>query len=154
MTKKRKVITSTVVFFIILVVGYIFSPWSINNYLNEPAPGTMQQTKKDKPEMVEKEPAQIFGTFGHPASGTVRIVKTEGGTFIRYENLQTISGPDVHVYLSKDKDAKDYIDLGLIKGTSGNINYGVPDDVDISEYKYALNWCVLFHVLFNSAEIN
>ncbi|MEI9966898.1 MAG: DM13 domain-containing protein [Candidatus Moraniibacteriota bacterium] len=68
--------------------------------------------------------------------------------------LQTINGPDVHVYLANNLDAKDYVDLGSIKGTEGNINYEVPAGIDIDKYRYALHWCEKFSVLFNSADLS
>jgi len=101
-----------------------------------------------------KELSPVMGTPGHPAEGTARIIETTEGTIIRYENFKTINGPILHVYLSKDLEAKEFVDLGKIKGTSGNINYKVPADVDVSEYKYVLTWCIPFRVLFNYAEIN
>jgi len=114
----------------------------------------MEDPVQDTPPSPSPKTFPVTGTFGHPAEGTVRVIETTEGTVIRYENFKTINGPLLHVYLSKDLKAKDFVDLGAIKGTSGNINYPVPADVDISEYKYVLYWCVPFRVLFNSAEIN
>lgn len=108
------------------------------------------------PDIPTAEPVSyaVMGTTGHPASGTVKVLETISGTVIRYEDFSTINGPNLHIYLAKDLRAKDYIDLGSIKGTKGNINYDVPEDIDISEYKYVMYWCVPFKVLFNYAEIN
>ena len=96
----------------------------------------------------------VAGTAGHSASGSVSILETTTGTVIRYEDFSTINGPKLNVYLAKDLKAQEYIDLGPIKGTHGNINYSVPDGIDVSEYKYVMYWCVPFRVLFNYAEIN
>jgi hypothetical protein len=95
----------------------------------------------------------VQGTTGHPASGNVQLLSTTNGTVIRYEDFETINGPNLHVYLSKDLDAKDFVDLGPIKGTKGNINYTVPEGVSLSEYPYVMYWCVPFGVLFNYAEV-
>lgn len=103
---------------------------------------------------VEMKSARVLGTRGHPAEGVARVIETTEGIIVRFENFKTINGPNLHVYLSKDLEAKDFVDLGPIRGTSGDINYTVPDTVNISEYKYVLHWCVPFRVLFNSAEIN
>ena len=99
-------------------------------------------------------PISVIDTPAHPASGVVRIVRTADETLLRYENYKTINGPDVRVYLAKDLEAKEYVDLGPLKGTEGNINYSVPKDVDISQYRYALTWCEDFSVLFNSADLS
>jgi hypothetical protein len=98
-------------------------------------------------------PAPVLGTVGHPATGTVRIIETSNGLVIRYENFETINGPQLNLYLAKDLDANEYIDLGPVRGTRGNINYTVPDNVDLSEYRYVLYWCVPFGVLFNYADL-
>lgn len=98
--------------------------------------------------------AQVVGTAGHPASGTVRLVAADGTTYVRYENFKTINGPDIYVYLAKDLDAKEFVSLGKVKATEGNINYQVPADVDASQYPYVLTWCKTFGVLFNSAKLN
>lgn len=96
--------------------------------------------------------AQVIGTALHPASGMVRVVKIDGKNYIRYENFKTINGPDIYVYLAKDLDAKDFVNLGKVKATEGNINYEIPDGVDIAGYKYVLTWCKAFGVLFNYAD--
>jgi hypothetical protein len=72
---------------------------------------------------------------------------------VRFENFKTINGPNVHVYLAKDTSGEEFIDLGAIRGTEGNINYTVPEGVDLSEYPIVMHWCVPFSVLFNYAEI-
>lgn len=119
--------------------------------MNEAMPEVM--TKEEViPEEVEKFP--IMGTVAHPAGGYVKVLKTDSGDVIRYEEFSTINGPNLHVYLAKDLRANEYVDLGEIKGTKGNINYSVPAGVKVEEYKYVMYWCVPFSVLFNYAEIN
>lgn len=95
----------------------------------------------------------VMGTFGHPASGTVRVVETTEGRILRFEDFETINGPSINLYLSKDLEASEFIDLGPIRGTRGNINYTLPDDIDLSEYRYVMHWCVPFRVLFNYADL-
>lgn len=106
------------------------------------------------PAPAQVRAAEVVGTAGHPASGTARIVSAEGKQYVRYENFKTLNGPDLYVYLSKDLDAKDFVSLGLIRGTEGNINYEVPTGVDASQYPYVLTWCKQFGVLFNYAKVN
>jgi hypothetical protein len=98
-------------------------------------------------------PTPVVGSAGHPASGTARIVHANDKVYIRYENFKTINGPDLYVYLANDPTAKDYIDLGKIKTTEGNVNYPVPTGTDIAKYPYVLIWCKTFGVLFNSAKL-
>jgi hypothetical protein len=96
----------------------------------------------------------VIGTTGHPASGTARLVSNNGKNYVRYENYKTINGPDLHVYLAKGLDAKEFVSLGEIKATEGNFNYEIPPGINVKEYPYVLTWCKQFGVLFNSAKIN
>lgn len=133
---------------------YTISPFFINIKLDEALPETNQAGLKS----VEKSKVQavsvpIIGTTGHPASGMARVVETDGKSYIRYENFKTINGPDIYVYLAKDLDAKEYIDLGKVRATEGNVNYEVPDGVDINDYRYVMVWCKAFGVLFNYADL-
>jgi ribosomal protein L14 len=102
----------------------------------------------------EEKKAVIVGTARHPASGSVRVINTENEAVVRYENFKTLNGPDLFVYLAKDLDAKEYVNLGVLKATEGNVNYTVPAGTDVSEYRYALIWCKQFGVLFNYADIS
>ena len=104
-------------------------------------------------EPVTPQTFPVMGTFGHPAEGVVRIIETAEENVIRYENFKTINGPRLNVYLAKDLEANEFIDLGPIRGTEGNINYGVSKDIDLSEYRYVMYWCVPFGVLFNYADL-
>lgn len=97
-------------------------------------------------------PFKVTGTVGHPAEGNVFVYEGSGKRFVRFEDFSTINGPQLHVYLAKDIEAKDFIDLGPIRGTEGSINYELPEDVLLSEYPYVLHWCVPFGVLFNYAD--
>ena len=103
--------------------------------------------------VVPSAGATVTGTVGHPASGTARIVLSGDKKYVRYENFKTLNGPDIYVYLAKDLDAKEYVSLGRVKATEGNINYEIPSNVNPSDYKYVLTWCKTFGVLFNSAPI-
>lgn len=120
------------------------------------ANSTESETMEEEMPQMEAEPIAypVMGTIGHPASGEVKILEVNGQTIIRYENFETINGPNLHLYLAKDLRATEYIDLGEIRGTKGNINYTLPDGIDISEYRYVMYWCVPFAVLFNYADLD
>ncbi len=96
----------------------------------------------------------IIGTVGHPASGYVRLMEAGGKQYVRYENFKTINGPDLLVYLAKDLKAKEFVSLGKLKATEGNINYEIPQGTNIQEYPYVLVWCEDFSVLFNYAQVS
>jgi len=116
-------------------------------------------TPEQMSEEMPKSQVQISQAFAvqdtplHPASGEVRLVESDGQTIVRFENFKTINGPNLHIYLAKDLEAKEFIDLGPIRGTEGNINYTIPEDVNLADYPYIMHWCVPFSVLFNYVEI-
>lgn len=133
------------------VAYYLISPLFITVRVEEAAP----EQSSDMISAFETPiaPAQIIGTPLHPASGMVRIVRDNEKTYVRYEDFKTINGPDIFVYLAKDLDAKEYVNLGRVKATEGSVNYEVPAQVNVAEYRYVMVWCKAFDVLFNYAEV-
>ena len=72
---------------------------------------------------------------------------------MRFENFESINGPELHIYLASSLSDKDIVDLGPIRGTKGNINYKVDASVDTAKYRYVLVWCKPFKILFSYAEL-
>jgi zona occludens toxin (predicted ATPase) len=127
---------------------YAISPLFITIRSNDAAPESQSTGTR------ELAVAQIVDTPVHPASGTLRVLQADGKTFVRYENYKTINGPDIYVYLANDLEAKEFVDLGRVKATEGNVNYEIPAGVEVSDYRYVLTWCKAFGVLFNYADIS
>jgi hypothetical protein len=161
MTIKKIIIILAVIIFIGFGY-YAISPLFINTNVDEALPESVQNQNPDptsssdteeQGEAVIEMSAPVIGSTGHPASGIAKIIKADDKTFLRYENFKTINGPDLYVYLATDLEAQDFLSLGRLKATEGNINYEIPADVDITKYQYALVWCKQFGVLFNSANI-
>jgi len=91
----------------------------------------------------------------HKAEGLAKILTLSNGSqILRLEDFRSTNGPDVHLYLSNDKQASDFIDLGRLKANIGNQNYQIPLDTNFNKYKYVLIWCQPFSVLFGSAQLN
>jgi hypothetical protein len=91
----------------------------------------------------------------HKAEGLAKILTlSTGSPILRLEDFRSTNGPDVHLYLSTDKEASDFIDLGRLKANIGNQNYQIPLDTDFNKYKYVLIWCQPFSVLFGSAQLS
>lgn len=134
---------------LILIVGLPFAYWTISPFFR------IQELNESIPqkEVVTQGPFTVVPTTGHPAHGTLRVIKTSDDTILRYENFETLNGPDLKLYLATDLQATEFIDLGDLKATKGNINYTVPEGTDLNKYKYVLTWCRTFSVLFNSVEI-
>jgi hypothetical protein len=89
---------------------------------------------------------------GHDVSGTASIYDQAGKKIVFLSPYMSQNGPDLKVYLSKDGDATDYINLGNLKSIIGNQSYEVPGNPDVSEYKFVIIWCQQFTVLFGVAE--
>ncbi len=120
----------------------------------ENTPKLILDEKADQTMAVEK----AAGTFSNgpygKVSGTAKIYTTESGTQLALENFSSSNGPDLKVYLSKEKDPVSFISLGDLKATGGNQLYKIPDQIKTSNYKYALIYCKRYSHLFGFAEIN
>ena len=90
----------------------------------------------------------------HNAEGQAMIIPISNNeSILRLENLKVTNGPNLYVYLSTDKGASDFVNLGKLKANNGNQNYNIPSDTDLSKYDTVLIWCKAFSVLFGSAEL-
>ena len=117
------------------------------------------ETKILDEEIADEFKASAMGTFvdlgtGHALSGKASfLVNNSNEQVLRFEDFSVINGPDVNVYLSKTSEFKDVIDLGDLKATQGNINYELANNVDVTEHRFVLIWCVKYAVLFGYAEL-
>lgn len=98
----------------------------------------------------------------HRAQGSATIWLSGATRILRLEDFQVTNGPRLHVLLTKNVPTRifdgvgmdgDYVDLGPLKGNIGNQNYDIPPEVDLSEYRSAVIYCVPFRVVFSSAEL-
>lgn len=95
------------------------------------------------------------GTFNNGPYGTVsgeaRILLTGTSYQLKLMNFSSSNGPDLRVYLAKEMNPVNYIDLGPLKATGGNQLYDITGQVNFSQYKYALIHCRQFNHLFGWA---
>ena len=111
--------------------------------------------------VIEQTPNNtLTGTFirigdgFHNVEGAAKVISVESGAqILRLENFKATNGPDLYVYLSKDKSASDFINVGRLKGNVGNQNYEIPAGTDLSKYNTVLIWCRAFSFLFGSAQL-
>ena len=94
----------------------------------------------------------ILVARAHDVKGKVLLVQVGEGKIIRFEDLKTINGPDLRIYLSSGLNADDFVDLGAIRATEGNVNYTIPSGTDTTKYHNVLIWCRAFGVLFSYAQ--
>lgn len=130
----------------------------IENRVNEKLPQMTpvdQQHLSREPKIVKQGNFVNADSF-HKGNGQAYILEyPDGKKILRFENFQTINGPDLFVYLSKTdsptgdlKSLGDYIDLGRLKGNIGDQNYDLPQDISLTYFQNAVIWCKKFGVLF------
>lgn len=141
----KKALLVLFVLLLILFLWWTISPLFINHEVADELPETT--------DISLSETFPIIDTPAHPATGVVRVAKTADSTIVRFENYDGTNGPDLRIYLAKDIKASEFIDLGPAKGNQGNINYDVPESINLEEYPYVLTWCKAFGVLFDYAKI-
>jgi len=95
-----------------------------------------------------------FKPRAHGVEGKALLIDDGfGQKILRFEDFETINGPNLHIYLASSLSDEDFIDLGEIRATSGNVNYDIPQGIDTDQYDKVLVWCVPFGVLFSYAEL-
>lgn len=103
-----------------------------------------------------------FVTQEHDTSGVAKIVElADGSRFLRFENLATSDGPDLHVWLTDQTaggewgkyDDSRFVPLGALKATNGNQNYEIPAGADLAGLTSVVIWCDRFNVAFGSAAL-
>ena len=92
-----------------------------------------------------------FVSDAHPTMGTV--VVNEDQSKLSITNFKTDDGPRLLMYLSTDVDSQDFVNLGDLKGLEGDYEYDIPENTDLSKYKFLVVWCIDFSVSFGHAEL-
>jgi len=164
MNKSMSIILTLVIVGAVSV--YAISPYFLQSTIDEAIPTdvVIQPKKESMPNKImldDISPISYVGTFIgvgdgiHNAQGTAYTITTEDGSeLLRLENFESTNGPDLHVYLSTEDNASDFVDLGNLKANKGNQNYDIPVGTDLQKYNKVLIWCKTFSVLFGSAELD
>jgi len=90
------------------------------------------------------------GPYG-TTMGVAKIFKKNNNYSLVLDSFSVNSGPDLHVYLSKERQPINFIDLGVLRNTNGTQVYTISGMPDFMEYKFALIHCQAFDHLFGSA---
>jgi hypothetical protein len=103
-----------------------------------------------------------FHAVAHESAGTATIQQlSDGRRVLRFTEFTTSNGPALYVYLIAADDARDSatvsrvdtVDLGQLKGNTGDQNYELPADVDLAKYRAVTVWCRRFSVNFATAPL-
>lgn len=104
-----------------------------------------------------------FHGVAHETMGAATVYRlADGKRVLRFTGFTTSNGPDVQVYLGKAPDASDnetvtnagFFHVGALKGTEGDQNYELPDDLNLDEYHSVTIWCRRFGVNFATAPLS
>lgn len=105
-------------------------------------------------EAVARGPAAAVGTFrshAHETTGSARLVGSE----VQLIDLDTDPGPDLRVYLTRERYAGgavgEHLDLGPLKGNKGTQRYALTGVT--GTYASVVIWCRAFSVAFGSADL-
>ena len=119
----------------------------------------------ESPSAQPKDRVLATGEFEdgeHGTSGTARVLElADGRRFVRFEDLATSDGPDLHVWVTDQSSGGEwgsyddgrYVRLGDLKATHGNQNYEIPDDADLEGIRSVVIWCDRFNVAFGTAPV-
>ncbi|MFW9881697.1 MAG: DM13 domain-containing protein, partial [Candidatus Thorarchaeota archaeon] len=142
------VISIVVIIIIIFGLWYYLSSKAIEKEIDEKSPLDMNDDMPSNATIIAE--GQFSGT-NYDVKGKALLIKNNDKYIIRLEDFESESGPGLYVYLSTSLDDNDFIDLGKLKATKGNINYDVSSNTDFDKYDNVLIWCEPFGVLFGSA---
>jgi hypothetical protein len=161
---------------VVLLVGlWAFEPWRVwtSSEVDEPlpsvavadeskpVPGEPGPTTPVEPQLVELA-SGTFEDAEHGTSGTARVIElSDGRRFVRFEDLASSDGPDLHVWVTDRPSGGDwgsyddgrYLELGELKATHGNQNYEIPDGADLGGLRSVVIWCDRFNVAFGTAPV-
>jgi len=85
----------------------------------------------------------------HKVERVTKVVDLEDGkTFLRLENLKATNGSALMIYLSTDRDASDFVNLGRLKRNMGNKNNLIPVGTGLTKYDTDLKGVVPFRFRF------
>ena len=94
----------------------------------------------------------------HWGAGTATIYELSNQRILRFQDFASARGGDVRVYLSRDPQPRnalelgsDHLKLGRLKGNIGNQNYVLPDNHELGIYRSVVVYCLQFETVITSA---
>ena len=156
-----RVIAGLVVVAIVATAWYLFRPERlfIKTTVSEAFPAAATTQSGGPMALVSGR----FHGVAHETTGLATIYQLpDAKRVLRFTEFETSNGPDVQVYLVAAPDSADsdtvkkagFIHLGALKGTTGDQNYELAADVDLSKYRSVTIWCRRFGVNFATAPLS
>jgi len=97
--------------------------------------------------------ATLVGAPGHHAAGKVTFTKEMGKDVLVLSDLEVDKVPDGHVFLAKNGDRTQGIDLGILKQFSGNVSFALPAGTTPDAYDSVIIYCEKFKVEIGRAQL-
>jgi len=145
----KRITKAFTAFSLLIVISSFFSSCTKEN-----TPNVDLMEKPDKAAVLKLRGTFQTGPFGSNAKGTANIYLKDSMYTLVFDSTFLINnGPALHVYLSKEIQPINYIDLGDLKSVMSGQIYDVADNIDFMEYKYALVHCKAYDHLFSYAEL-
>ncbi len=115
----------------------------------------------DKTDIILAEGELVRFDAAHWGEGKVRLfLKSNGNYYVSFVSVTINPGPDLYVYLSKKVSFSgpsdtpgEYLDLGKLPDNSGTFEVGITENIDPSDYKSVIIWCLPFSVVFTYATL-
>jgi hypothetical protein len=97
---------------------------------------------------VEKEVhAMLMGSGGHTAAGRVSFGMGMNDTHVlTLSDIKVDKVPDGYVYLAKNGDWMNGVQLGVLKQFTGTVSFDLPVGLDPDAYDTVVIWCKQFNV--------
>ncbi len=150
----KKIIIAILCVILLSVAYYLISPlWRVVE-LDEQLPLAISTEQGSVSRQPELKASSLFEARAHEVQGSALILEQSGERTLRFENFETVNGPNLHIYLAADENAQDFVNLGPIKATKGNVNYNLPSGVDLRKYNQVIVFCVPFKVVFSIADLS
>ena len=91
-------------------------------------------------------------SLAHSGRGRAQVVElAAGGRKLTLTDFDIDPGPQVVVRLRAP--GGDHVDLGDLKGSRGDQQYAIPDDLDLDRYTEVVFWCVPFSQALARAQL-
>ena len=145
----KTTIKSLIALCLFLILGF-----TTTSCTKENTPNIDLMEKPDTAAVLKLSGAFQTGPFGSGAKGTANIYLKDSIYTLVFDSTFLINnGPALHVYLSKEIQPINFIDLGDLKSVMSGQIYDVADNTNFMEYKYALVHCKAYDHLFSYAEL-
>jgi hypothetical protein len=92
------------------------------------------------------------GPYG-TTSGVAKVYNVSNTLSLELDSFAVNNGPDLHVYLSREVQPINFIDLGRLKANSGKQSYAIAGMPNLADYKFVLIHCQRFDHLFGQATL-